>query len=389
MAPPSDSSDKLFGWKSIAEHFHSNVRTAQRWERRLGLPVHRLSAIKGYTVYAFRQELDDWLKRNPITSGTRVAAGVNEGREQQAPVEPQVQGVPENPVPRHRRLWLIATVGVTACGLIIILTLNRRDAARLTAPSIAPTAAKKIFISSVRIMGGPRRYQLTVSGVGFGNPLIKLPFRADTPWLALTDVTCSGNMPGRCEAGYTGDADPLIINRWSNRTIVVSDYTVANLGDALLLGIWNPYAVAPYNAATWAGSVPGGSRNPSPPVINAIAMQGTGSDLHIEIHGRGFGPAPNGIPGVTDTAYLRFADYSWHSWTGKGSVWFTAGYQKLGVRDSITMDYQYWSNREIRLAGFGGAYRDKNMPVRAGDPYTLDVWSTRTHRVTSWAGRIP
>jgi hypothetical protein len=34
-----------------------------RWERELGLLVHRVRSASGQTVYAVRQELDEWLAR--------------------------------------------------------------------------------------------------------------------------------------------------------------------------------------------------------------------------------------------------------------------------------------------------------------------------------------
>ena len=51
----------LQGWKAIAVFLERGVRTVQRWERTLGLPVHRMGASQG-PVIAFRDELDSWLK---------------------------------------------------------------------------------------------------------------------------------------------------------------------------------------------------------------------------------------------------------------------------------------------------------------------------------------
>ena len=39
------------------------TRTAQRWERELGLPVHRIGHDGGEIVYAFRSEIDSWSRR--------------------------------------------------------------------------------------------------------------------------------------------------------------------------------------------------------------------------------------------------------------------------------------------------------------------------------------
>jgi Tol biopolymer transport system component len=58
--PPSD--DRLGSWKAIAAYVKRDVTTVQRWERREGMPVHRHLHDKRGSVYAFRSELDAWLK---------------------------------------------------------------------------------------------------------------------------------------------------------------------------------------------------------------------------------------------------------------------------------------------------------------------------------------
>ncbi len=55
---------RLTGWKEIATYFGRAVRTVQRWERELGLPIHRLATGKGETVFALVEELDAWLAAN-------------------------------------------------------------------------------------------------------------------------------------------------------------------------------------------------------------------------------------------------------------------------------------------------------------------------------------
>jgi hypothetical protein len=55
-----ESPDRLNGWKEIAACFGKGVRTVQRWEHELDLPVHRIDALGGEIVYAFRSELHRW-----------------------------------------------------------------------------------------------------------------------------------------------------------------------------------------------------------------------------------------------------------------------------------------------------------------------------------------
>jgi hypothetical protein len=58
-------SDALQSWKEIAAYLKRGVRTAQRWERCAGLPVRRPRAGDRSPVFAFPQEIDQWLHSRP------------------------------------------------------------------------------------------------------------------------------------------------------------------------------------------------------------------------------------------------------------------------------------------------------------------------------------
>jgi hypothetical protein len=53
--------DRLQGWKDIATFVGKGVRTAQRWEKQFGLPVHRIGEDGGEIVFASRREIEAWL----------------------------------------------------------------------------------------------------------------------------------------------------------------------------------------------------------------------------------------------------------------------------------------------------------------------------------------
>lgn len=58
----------LNSWKDIAKYMDRGVRTVQRWERSLRLPVHRIGPRRG-VVFAYAAEIDAWLyafARNPL-----------------------------------------------------------------------------------------------------------------------------------------------------------------------------------------------------------------------------------------------------------------------------------------------------------------------------------
>ena len=54
--------DILNSWKEIASYLGRGVRTVQRWEREVGLPVRRPRAKMRSAVMATRQELQAWIR---------------------------------------------------------------------------------------------------------------------------------------------------------------------------------------------------------------------------------------------------------------------------------------------------------------------------------------
>jgi TolB-like protein/Flp pilus assembly protein TadD len=54
------SHDRLDSWKEIASYLKKEVRTVQRWEKNLHLPVRRLTQGKQGTVFAYKTDLDAW-----------------------------------------------------------------------------------------------------------------------------------------------------------------------------------------------------------------------------------------------------------------------------------------------------------------------------------------
>jgi hypothetical protein len=52
-------------WKEVASYMGRGVRTVQRWEQELGLPVRRPRGKSRSAVIAFKSELDAWLYQAP------------------------------------------------------------------------------------------------------------------------------------------------------------------------------------------------------------------------------------------------------------------------------------------------------------------------------------
>ncbi len=63
------SADILNSWKEIAIYLNRGVRTVQRWEAELGMPVRRPRGRGRSAVIAVRTELDQWIKSCPLDDG--------------------------------------------------------------------------------------------------------------------------------------------------------------------------------------------------------------------------------------------------------------------------------------------------------------------------------
>jgi hypothetical protein len=81
----TEQSQFLSGWKEIANYLGKGVRTVQRYERELGLPVRRPAGKSTGSVVATRVELDAWVAASPIreafqltTRGTNTSPGTAE-----------------------------------------------------------------------------------------------------------------------------------------------------------------------------------------------------------------------------------------------------------------------------------------------------------------------
>ena len=68
----------LNGWKEISKHIERGVRTAQRWEATLGMPVHRPALKDRSAVVAFTDELERWISRTLPATLDANSEGTNE-----------------------------------------------------------------------------------------------------------------------------------------------------------------------------------------------------------------------------------------------------------------------------------------------------------------------
>ena len=60
MSPQEPPRTTLESWKEIAAYLQRDAKTARRWEKEEGLPVHRHSHNRRSSVYAYPDEIDAW-----------------------------------------------------------------------------------------------------------------------------------------------------------------------------------------------------------------------------------------------------------------------------------------------------------------------------------------
>lgn len=88
---PSGSPQRqaLQGWKAIGAALDRGVRTVQRWERTLGLPVHRLGEGPSCPVFAFQDELELWLRERAEPKPSRTVKP-SDARTSEIASEPEI-----------------------------------------------------------------------------------------------------------------------------------------------------------------------------------------------------------------------------------------------------------------------------------------------------------
>ncbi|MDQ6892679.1 MAG: hypothetical protein M3167_08370 [Acidobacteriota bacterium] len=128
--PPGDepaSNGRLDSWKEIAAYLRRSVRSAKRWEKEEGLPVHRHLHGKRDSVYAYGTELDLWWASRGAKltdqNGAEDAASQPETEALEVPgiAEPERQ---EEVAPPAGRKNVLIPVAVAVAVLLAVAGLN-------------------------------------------------------------------------------------------------------------------------------------------------------------------------------------------------------------------------------------------------------------------------
>jgi len=208
------------GWKEIGEHLRISVRTVQRWERELGLPVHRVPGSSGHSVFAVADEIDRWLEAGAPRAGA-----------------------PQEAVPERRRLaGLAALAAMLLAGAGLLLARSLRPAWFQHESGV--TALPHPEISFTSPISPQPAQTIVIKGHGLG---VQTSFtNQDTPFLAIRDTSA------RWAAGriipWNWDEVTLNVASWTDSEIVITGFSGAygkkgwtlHAGDRIEVAVWNP-----------------------------------------------------------------------------------------------------------------------------------------------------
>ena len=145
----SPAEDRLDSWKEIAEYLNRDVTTAQRWEKREGMPVHRHVHDKRGSVYAVGSELDAWLQSRKQRLGEE-----DEGQTSEAPVDAEAALRQRAILPV--RGWL-AVAGVVVLGLLAVAYFTFRGR---TGNAVQPKIRSLAVLPLKNLSGDPAQEYL-------------------------------------------------------------------------------------------------------------------------------------------------------------------------------------------------------------------------------------
>jgi hypothetical protein len=286
QAPVSQTPEhRLDSWKEIAAYLGRDIRTVRRWEAERGLPIHRVPGGGRAVVFAFRGEIQNWLRaaegesrqqgqfkpahaaEDPTGAdsqdlGSESLPAENESQGSLAVLPSAAPGGTEVRAPLSLVAPLQPLSNLTfavVIGLVVIAgaaTIALLQRSRLAAAPAAFDADKVPVISAVNSILPQPRQRIVIQGKGFG---LHVPYaRTDSPFLAIRDLTAKW-AAGRI-IPQNWDEVTLDVESWTDNQIVVGGFSgsygpngwTLNFADKLEIAVWNPQSgVGPalYHAA--------------------------------------------------------------------------------------------------------------------------------------------
>jgi len=168
-----EKKDILDSWKDISSYLGRNKKTCQRWEKQLGLPIHRYDEDSSRSkVFAYRPEIDEWLENRKRAVAT----------------------APKSFLGRKWTIFGPLTFVVLAFALLAIFSLfDKSPSSLLSQPSIAVVPFENI---------NPSGYENYISE-GMTNELINNLTRLDKVRVTLASPTARPDDPAEFQEGMS------------------------------------------------------------------------------------------------------------------------------------------------------------------------------------------
>ena len=161
----------LESWKEIAGYLRRSVRSARRWEKEEGLPIHRHPHARGDSVYAYKAELDAWWQNRgagvrdsgaesaaatpPVPEESAAAAAAASAREPEA-----IQKVD---LPKKPRTAFLLGVGLSVAVLVGVAWVSRREASSSPKRPALPFEAREwVLVSAFENRSGQAQLDGTI-----------------------------------------------------------------------------------------------------------------------------------------------------------------------------------------------------------------------------------
>lgn len=218
---------------------------------------------------------------------------------------------------------------------------------------------------------------LELDGTGFGNAPSPMPLVSDLNQFKFTDT-----MAAWC-AGGAGCPVVLQYTSWTDTKIVIDGFGheyggqyVLTPGDGVSISVMRDNQ----NSVTWTGNLE--QERPPPltpgapnPQFGAVAFSRIGQNLHLEVHGAGFGNEPSPMPLVSDLNQFAFTDAT------------TGGWCAGGAGCAVQLQYTSWSDTEIVVDGFGHEYGGQHR-VAKNDEVSILVQNSHGPEFAIWTGLL-
>jgi cytochrome c-type biogenesis protein CcmH/NrfG len=122
------SANRLDSWKEIAAFLGRAERTVKRWEAERGLPVHRLPGGGRSAVFAYKNELAEWLKQpaGEVESGEVPVASLDTSQQDAEAVLPAADPFQAKPIdaePAARRRFHLAAAAWSALAALALVLI--------------------------------------------------------------------------------------------------------------------------------------------------------------------------------------------------------------------------------------------------------------------------